>query len=146
MIVQIKELMKENNSFELFYHFKEQLLRLYNQLSKCDKITDPMFIEFVNRSNVYLYVNERLEILGAITALYERKIIHNGGVVCHIEDFVVDERHRGKKIGEQLLTHVINDAQTKKCYKIILDCSTDMKSYYEKYKFTHKNIQMSYYF
>ena len=106
---------------------------------------DNIFIDFVNRSNVYVFVNEKIQIYGVITALYERKLIHNGGIVCHIEDFVVDEKQRKNNIGRELLNHVIEDAKKKECYKIILNCTSQMEYFYSKFGFSSKNIQMSMY-
>ena len=147
MIVQIKSLINSNTSQEMVQYFKEQLVSLYNQLSEChiEKLKNNDFIDFVNRSNVFLFVNEKMKIIGAITALYERKLIHNGGVICHIEDFVVDEQYRGKDVGKALMNFVIQDAKKKKVYKIILDCDKKMQRYYEKYNFEYKNIQMAMY-
>ena len=100
MIIHIKELINHNTKPELFEYFKEQLIDLYNQLSICENIESNLFIEFLQRSNVYLFVNETMKIIGSITALYERKMIHNGGIVCHIEDFVVHEDYRNQGIGK----------------------------------------------
>ena len=80
MIIHIKELINHKTTNELFEYFKEQLIGLYNQLSICENIESNLFIEFLQRSNVYLFVNESMKIIGAITALYERKMIHNGGI------------------------------------------------------------------
>ena len=147
MIVQIKSLINSNTIQEMVQYFKEQLVELYNQLSEChiEKLKNNDFIDFVNRSNVFLFVNEKMKIIGAITALYERKLIHNGGVICHIEDFVVDEEYRGKDVGKALMNFIIQDAKKKKVYKIILDCDKKMQRYYEKYRFEYKNIQMAMY-
>jgi ribosomal protein S18 acetylase RimI-like enzyme len=145
MIIHIKELINHKTTTELFEYFKEQLIDLYNQLSICENIESNLFIEFLQRSNVYLFVNESMKIIGAITALYERKMIHNGGIVCHIEDFVVHTDYRNQGIGKRLMNHVLEDAKEKKCYKIILDCGENMYNYYQQYGFETKNIQMSYY-
>ena len=104
MIVQIKSLINNNSTQEMVQYFKEELVKLYNQLSVCelDKLKNSDFIDFVNRSNVYLYVTDKMRVVGAITALYERKLIHNGGVVCHIEDFVIDNRFIVIKVLEKL--------------------------------------------
>lgn len=146
MIVQIKDLFAKEINTELFQFFKEQLIHLYNQLSPCDTIEDNIFLEFIKRSNAFLYVTEKMEVLGVVTALYERKLIHNGGIVCHIEDLVVHQNHRNKGIGSELVTHVIEDAKQKKCYKVILDCSEKMMNYYVGFEFEHKNNQMALYF
>lgn len=147
MIVQIKSLINNQTSQEMVQYFKEELVNLYNQLSVCEleKLKNNDFIEFVNRSNVFLYVTDKMKIVGAITALYERKLIHNGGVICHIEDFVVNEQNRGQEIGKALLNFVIQDAKKKNAYKIILDCNKKMQIYYEKFNFEYKNIQMAMY-
>ena len=146
MIIHIKELINHNTTTEMFEYFKEQLIILYNQLSFCEIIQSNQFIEFLQRSNVYLYVNESMKIIGAITALYERKMIHNAGIVCHIEDLVVHENHRNEGIGTKLINTVFEKAKSHNCYKIILNCTEDLKTYYEKHGFENKNIQMSYYF
>lgn len=130
----------------MFYYFKGQLIDLYSQLSTCTDVQDNELLEFINRSNVFLYVTDKMEIAGAITALYERKIIHNGGIVCHIEDLVVHKFHRNNGIATKLIDHVIADCKTKSCYKIILDCSLEMQAFYEKFNFENKNIQMACYF
>ena len=148
MILQLKELLNKDTTVELYNYYKEQLENLYNQLSPNNDfkpMKDNIFIDFVNRSNVYVFVNEKIQIYGVITALYERKLIHNGGIVCHIEDFVVHEKQRKNNIGRELLNHVIEDAKKKGCYKIILDCTSQMEYFYIKFGFSSKNIQMSMY-
>lgn len=146
MIHSLKELVNSKTSTEMFEFFKEELVNLYGQLSLCTSIETHDFIEFINRSNVYVYVNEKMRIIGCITLLYERKLIHNGGIVCHIEDFVVHEEHRNRGIGKSLLKHATEDAKKNNCYKIILDCSEDMIDYYEKQSFEVRNVQMAKYF
>jgi GNAT superfamily N-acetyltransferase len=149
MILNLKELLNKDITVELYAYYKEQLIKLYDQLSpnnELKEMKDNVFIDFVNRSNVFVFVNEKIEIHGAITALYERKIIHNGGIVCHVEDFIIDQNHRNKNIGTQLLNHVIDDAKKHNVYKIILDCKSDLSSYYSKFGFSSNNVQMSMYF
>ena len=148
MIIHIKEIINAKTSIEMISFYKEELAKLYNQLSECllEKLKTNDFIEFVNRSNVYCYINEKNNILGVITALYERKLIHNGGIVCHIEDLVVDKNYRNKKIATKLLNYVIEDAKQKSAYKIILDCTPEMMYYYEHFNFEEKNVQMALYF
>ena len=87
-----------------------------------------------------------MNIIGAVSALYERKMIHNSGIVCHIEDLVVHNDHRNKGIGTKLINVIFEKAKMQNCYKIILNCTEELKSYYEKQGFESKNIQMSYYF
>ena len=146
MIIHIKELINHNTSVEMFEYFKEQLIDLYSQLSICESVKTNHFIEFLQRSNTYLYVDDKMNIIGAVSALYERKMIHNSGIVCHIEDLVVHKDHRNKGIGTKLINVIFEKAKMQNCYKIILNCTEELKNYYEKHGFESKNIQMSYYF
>lgn len=76
-------------------------------------------------------------VVGAATLLIEPKFIHNGGNVGHIEDVVVDKNYQGKKIGEKIIQYLLEQAKTKSCYKTILDCSDEVKPFYEKLGFKH---------
>ena len=57
-----KELINHNTSSEMFTFFKEQLIELYSQLSVCETIQSNMFIEFLKRTNAYLYVDGQMNI------------------------------------------------------------------------------------
>ena len=75
--------------------------------------------------------------VGAATLLLESKFIHDGGIVGHIEDVVVDKNHQGQKIGEKIIKYLLEFSKTKGCYKTILDCVDDVKPFYEKLGFKH---------
>ncbi len=77
------------------------------------------------------------KVVGAATLLLETKFIHNGGIVGHIEDVVVDKNYQGQKIGEKIIKYLLEFAKTKGCYKTILDCVDDVKPFYEKIGFKH---------
>lgn len=76
-------------------------------------------------------------VVGAATLLIETKFIHNGGTIGHIEDVVVDRDYQGKKIGEKIIKYLLDQAKLRGCYKTILDCSDDVKLFYEKLGFKH---------
>jgi glucosamine-phosphate N-acetyltransferase len=76
------------------------------------------------------------------TILYETKFIHNISLYAHIEDIYVDETYRKHSIGKLLVEHLVNEAKRKKCYKIILDCSESLESFYKKNNFNKNGIQM----
>ncbi len=70
---------------------------------------------------------------GTASLILERKLIHGGAICGHIEDVVVDPRHRGKGIGQQLIEKIIEDCENnKECYKVILDCEEELESFYAK--------------
>jgi len=77
------------------------------------------------------------KVVGSATLLLEPKFIHNGGIVGHIEDVVVDRNYQGQKIGEKIILYLLDIAKTKNCYKTILDCADDVKPFYEKLGFKH---------
>ena len=80
------------------------------------------------------------KIVGSTTLLIEPKFIHQGGLVGHIEDVVVNKDFQGKKIGEKLIRTSLDYAKSKGCYKTILDCMDDVKPFYEKLGFKfHSN-------
>ena len=74
-------------------------------------------------------------IVGSTTLLIEPKFIHNGGVVGHIEDVVVKKDYQGQKIGEKIMKYLLEIAKNRGCYKTILDCTDDVKPFYEKLGF-----------
>ena len=77
------------------------------------------------------------KVVGAATLLLESKFIHNGGIVGHIEDVVVDKNYQGQKIGEKIIKYLLEFAKNKGCYKTILDCVDDVMPFYEKIGFKH---------
>lgn len=116
-----------------------------------DKITLDEFNNFIDslNKNHRIFVVENTDtntIIGTITVLIEQKIIHNMGLVCHIEDVVVNNKFRGFGIGKILLETALNYAILEKCYKTILDCSEENVGFYAKNGlFTVKGKQMAVY-
>ena len=93
--------------------------------------------EKINSTPDYTIAVAELEgkIVGATTLLIEQKFIHNGGLVGHIEDVVVDKNHQGQKIGEKIMKFLLDIANEQGCYKTILDCTDDVKLFYGKMGF-----------
>lgn len=80
------------------------------------------------------------KIVGSTTIIIEQKFIHKGGLVGHIEDVVVSKDVQSKGIGEKLIHASLDYAKNQGCYKTILDCSDDVKKFYEKIGFKkHSN-------
>ena len=80
------------------------------------------------------------KVIGSTTLLIEPKFIHQGGKVGHIEDVVISKEFQGSGIGEKLINYVLDFAKKNDCYKTILDCSDDVKPFYEKIGFKkHSN-------
>ena len=89
----------------------------------------------LNQKHIIIVAEINGRIVGATTLLIEPKFIHQGGIVGHIEDVVVDKEFQGQKIGEKIIKYVLGIAKNNDCYKTILDCSDDVKQFYEKLGF-----------
>lgn len=87
------------------------------------------------------------EIVATGTLIVEPKIIRGGHNVGHIEDVVVSPNMRRQGISQEILTRLTQLAKDYyKCYKVILDCDTNVKDVYIKNGFETKGIQMVKYF
>jgi glucosamine-phosphate N-acetyltransferase len=110
---------------------KEKAIEIYNKIK-----SNPDHLVYV------AVLNDR--VVGSITMVIEQKFIHNGGKVSHIEDVVVSKEHQGKGIGEMLVESLLDLAKDNNCYKTILDCSEEVKPFYEKIGFKKHSNGMRY--
>lgn len=83
---------------------------------------------------IYVAV-ENSKVVGSASILIERKFIHEGGKVGHIEDVAVRKEFQGKGIGQRIVNALIEYAAKQGCYKTILDCTDDLIPFYEKIGF-----------
>jgi len=79
------------------------------------------------------------KVVGTASLLIERKFIHRGGLVGHIEDVAVrrDVEHKG--IGTALVRHAMEEARRLGCYKVILNCHDDNVGFYTRLGFYWKD-------
>jgi glucosamine-phosphate N-acetyltransferase len=133
--------------------YEKNYLELLSQLTLCPKTS---FEEFEDRYNTIANNNsfiiivventEENKIIGSITMLIEPKFIRNNGLVCHIEDVVVDSDYRNLKLGSTLINLCKEFAKEAGCYKSILDCDEKVAGFYEKAGYSKKSLGMSLYF
>jgi glucosamine-phosphate N-acetyltransferase len=130
--IKIRELKKD----DLWNGFLASLDSL-RQASNIKKETALKIFDKINQNPDHIIAVAELDgkIVGSATLLLESKFIHEGGVVGHIEDVVVNKSHQGKKIGEKIIKFLLEQAENKGCYKTILDCIDDVKPFYEKLGF-----------
>ncbi len=130
----IRELRKE----DLWNGFLTTLDSL-RQASDIDRNKAEEIFEKINSNPDHIVVIAELDgkIVGATTLLIEPKFIHKGGSVGHIEDVAVDKNFQGQKIGEKIMRYLLEFAKNRGCYKTILDCTDDVKPFYEKLGFKH---------
>jgi glucosamine-phosphate N-acetyltransferase len=89
-----------------------------------------LFLE-TQEMEIYIIKNKS-QILGTTTLHYQHKLIRNGCKAGLIEEVVVDEKFRGKKIGEKLVKYVTKKAIENGCYKVILSCFPERVKFYER--------------
>jgi glucosamine-phosphate N-acetyltransferase len=130
----IRELRKE----DLWNGFLTTLDSL-RKASDIDRNKADEIFEKINSNPDHIVVVAELDgkIVGSTTLLIEPKFIHKGGVVGHIEDVVIDKKFQGQKIGEKIMKYLLEFAKNRGCYKTILDCTDDVKPFYEKLGFKH---------
>lgn len=128
----IRELRKE----DLWNGFLTSLDSL-RETSSIDKNKANTIFNKINSNPDHIIAVAELDgkIVGAATLLIEQKFIHNGGMVGHIEDVVIDKKFQGQKIGEKIIKYLLEYAKNRGCYKTILDCTDDVKQFYEKIGF-----------
>ena len=131
--------------------YDKQYYELLQTLTQAPKPSREEFKERLNLIKksglIHIFVYEyRNVIIASITVMIEPKFIRNQGNVCHIEDFVINSNFQKMKLGTALCDFIKTKAQEFKCYKIILDCSDDVKGFYQKQGFTLKSCGMAYYF
>lgn len=101
----------------------------------CSKIlNNPVYKIFV--------AEEEGKIIGTTTLLLERKFIHGGGIVGHVEDVAVEKDFQKNGVGMKLINHVISEAKKFGCYKVILDCSEENVPFYERLGFKRYEVCM----
>uniref|UniRef100_A0A6C0LEA9 N-acetyltransferase domain-containing protein n=1 Tax=viral metagenome TaxID=1070528 RepID=A0A6C0LEA9_9ZZZZ len=145
-IINLKERL---NTIETIYDKSKFIINLFKLLSQLTvspilKYDDVLSIVNNFNDNHYIYFYENFEKvpIGIITLLIEQKLIHGGKCVGHIEDLVVDNNYKGKRIASQLINHCIKIAEEKNCYKIILDCKKELIPFYNKNDFIQQGVCM----
>ena len=70
-----------------------------------------------NPNHIIHVATDGEKIVGSTTLLIEKKFIHDGGLVGHIEDVVVRKDYEGKGVGIKLVTSMLERAKEKNCTK-----------------------------
>jgi glucosamine-phosphate N-acetyltransferase len=76
------------------------------------------------------------------TLALEYKFIHRCGRMGHIEDIVVLDSLRGKRVGLHLIEQLKAIGAAVGCYKLVLDCAEKVRPFYERCGFSVKELQM----
>ena len=119
--------------------------KIYKQINNTN-ITLDYFNNFINNilnkyNNIYVLQNKDL-VIGFGTLILEHKLTHNGCVMAHIENIIIDENYRNQGFGYILIKELIDICKKEKCYKIILNCDSNLENFYKKNNFTSNKLSM----
>ena len=156
-MINMTYILPENKNYIARYlelnDYNKDYCNLLEQLTIINNITYDMFNkQFINidtNENHYIIVIEDLQkkkIIGSGTLLIENKFIHDCKNVGHIEDIVINKQYRGNKLGGKLIKILVNIATKNNCYKVILNCSNNLITYYKKIGFGKEINSMVYRF
>jgi|TARA_B110000438_G_scaffold202339_1_gene193922 glucosamine-phosphate N-acetyltransferase len=125
--------------------FTKGFLNVLDTLRETSSMEESKAVEIfknikLNPKHIIVVAEINGKIVGSTTLLIEPKFIHQGGIVGHIEDVVVSKKFQGLEIGKKIIEYVLELAKNQGCYKTILDCSDEVKLFYEKIGFkVHSN-------
>jgi len=120
--------------------FRKGYCSLLAQLTDVGDLSEEVFAEVfeLRQQQAGTYVTvvvenlESQQVVGTATLIIERKFVHGGACVGHVEDVVTDLLHRGKGIARAMVKTLELEAQKRSCYKNILDCKESNCGLYGK--------------
>jgi glucosamine-phosphate N-acetyltransferase len=122
-------------------------LDLLKQLTVIGNISNEKFNDILDKIKTEIWIIEdNNKIIASASLFLEQKIIHECGVVGHLEDVVIDEKYRSIGLGKFIICKMVNIAKEKGCYKLIGDCKPELVEFYKKNRFESNSVQISIYF
>ena len=127
--------------------YDKNYLELLKQLTAVGDISREKYETAFDKMGAQVWVVEfEGKIIASVSLLLEQKIIHECGIVGHLEDVVVDRDYRKYGLGKFIIDRIIKIARERECYKLIGDCKSELLGFYEKNGFESKCVQISIYF
>ena len=124
--------------------FERDYLKLLEQLTVVgDDVNKEKFKDRFHQmksclNSYYILIIEDLstnKIVGSTTLVNEQKFIRHASSRGRIEDVVVDDKYRGKKLGKLLLDFAVALSKVVGCYKVSLECKDQLKNFYQQFGF-----------
>ena len=127
--------------------YDKNYLELLKQLTTVGNISREKYETAFDKMEAEVWVVEfEGKIIASVSLLLEQKMIHECGIVGHLEDVVVDKDYRKYGLGKFIIERIIKIARERGCYKLIGDCKSDILGFYQKNGFESKCVQISIYF
>ena len=83
------------------------------------------------------------KIVGVGTLWVQPKYYHNNGKSGFLEDVVIDTNHQGRGLGKKLVHFIVESAQQKGCYKLVLHCPQENIPVYQNFFQDFKSKSLS---
>ena len=64
----------------------------------------------------------------------------------HIENILIDKKFRSKGYGQMIVNKLLNIAKESGCYRVDLNCNSELEKFYKKNNFNQKYLCMNIYF
>ncbi len=131
--MEIRELQKSDYS---------QYCRLYEQLAGVDisclnlETFWKRYLELKSVNNTIYVLTVNKEIVSTCRLCENITFL---SIISHIEDVVTNNFHRGKGYGKRLIEYAVSKASG---YKVILQCKSELKEFYEKCGFHSEGFAM----
>lgn len=130
------------------YLSKNHYLQYKNLINS--NITEGFFTNFINNvlndNHIIMVLEDEEDIIGTGTILIEEKLTYGGCKMGHIENILINENYRKRGYGEQIVSKLLEICNSKKCYRVDLNCSSELENFYKKNGFDKKHICMNVYF
>jgi glucosamine-phosphate N-acetyltransferase len=114
-------------------------------------ITEEFFCDFIdnvlNKDHIIIILEDDDEnMVGSGTLFIEKKLTYGGCNMGHIENILIDEKYRGNGYGEKIVNKLLEICSEKKCYRVDLNCNSELDNFYKKNGFEKKHLCMNIYF
>jgi len=114
-------------------------------------ITEEFFCDFIdnvlNKDHIIIILEDDDEnMVGSGTLFIEKKLTYGGCNMGHIENILIDEKYRGNGYGEKMVNILLEIGKENKCYRVDLNCNSELEYFYQKNGLNKKNICMNIYF
>lgn len=144
MNYQIKELEKKDLDYNLgFLETLSHLAETGNlDQNKAEEVLDKIQEQ---GSKILVAITDEGQIIGSVTLMLEQKFLREGKLAGHIEDVVTRKGYEGMGIASTLIDKAVEIAKENGCYKIILDCHSNLIPFYQKFGFKENDVCMKIY-
>ena len=123
--------------------FSRDYMKLLSQLTEIGDVTKEVFEKRFDQmraseNTYYISVVEdtiKNKVIATLSLVYEQKFIRRASSRGRVEDLVVDQEYRGKKLSKLLLDVICQFSKILGCYKVSLECKDHLRKHYQQFGF-----------